>query len=132
MTLFSTPAAFEDAESFGRSRTFSPDSRLLVAQSGERRSRWFDNASQLQLWDVTDPARVAEVAAPTVPVNLASVGFDPDSSTLYVAGDRQLLLLDPNMDSLTRRLCEAVGDALSLEQWRQYFPGTRYDPPCQR
>ncbi|MFI9529636.1 hypothetical protein [Micromonospora rosaria] len=67
-----------------------------------------------------------------MPVNLTSVGFSPDSSTLYIAEGRQLILLDPNIDSLTRRLCEAAGAPLSPRQWRQYFPGTPYDPPCRR
>ncbi|WP_189040683.1 caspase, EACC1-associated type [Micromonospora sonchi] len=111
---------------------FSPDSRLVVAESGGGSRQVTFSESQLQLWDVTDPARVTEVAAPTVPVYLSSAGFSPDSNTLYITGNYKILLLDPNVDSLTRRLCEASDGPLSPGQRRQYFPGTPYDPPCQR
>jgi WD40 repeat protein len=113
---------------------FSPDSRLLVAKSGKTRSRSGPavSESQLHLWDVTDPARVTEVATPTVPVDLQSAGFSPDGSTLYIASSREVRLLDPNIDSLTRQLCDAAGGPLSPSQWRQYFHGTPYDPPCRR
>jgi WD40 repeat protein len=112
---------------------FSPDGRLLIAKSGPVLSRSDGvSESQLHLWDVTDPARVTEVATPTVPADLKSAGFSPDGSTLYIASYREVLLLDPNIDSLTRQLCEAAGRPLSQDQWRQYFNGTPYDPPCRQ
>ncbi|MFJ9777062.1 AAA family ATPase [Kitasatospora sp. NPDC101157] len=114
---------------------FSPDNRLLVSKPRTFQSTDPDTG-QIHLWQVADPRKPTEVGMVTAPHNVYAVGFSPDGNSL-AAGEAQLiddpgrvLLIDPDIDRLTRHLCDTVGTAVTPDQWHQYFPGTPFQRPC--
>lgn len=116
--------------------TFSPDGHRLVSAV---RSLGLDvgesATSELHIWDVADPHHATVIGTPTLAGAVNSLDFSPDGTMLLVSANSgakdRVWLLEPDVDHLTKRLCEAIGDTLTAEQWQQYFPGTPYDPPCR-
>ncbi|MBV9140836.1 MAG: hypothetical protein JO115_07950 [Pseudonocardiales bacterium] len=113
----------------------SPDGHLLVSTT---RSLGIDvtgtETSELHTWDVTNPHHAIEASTPTVPGAVNSLDFSADGTILLAGGNSAaqggVRLLDPTIDSLTQRLCDAVSSTLTPSQWQQYFSGTPYHPPC--
>ncbi|MEV7595904.1 AAA family ATPase [Kitasatospora sp. NPDC089797] len=114
---------------------FSPDSRLLISKPRTPQSADPDRG-QVRLWRVADPHAPSAVGTVTAPHTVYAIGISPDGNSLVVGqtaeeGDpSRLALLDPDIDRLTAHLCDAVGAALTDDQWHQYFPGTPRRSPC--
>ncbi|MFI9361393.1 hypothetical protein ACIG5E_10050 [Kitasatospora sp. NPDC053057] len=114
---------------------FSPDDRLLVSRAMAQQTTDPD-AGQIHLWRVADPHEPSEVGMLTAAHVVFSAGFSPDGRSLLVSefgadgAPSRVVLIDPDIDRLTRHLCDTVGTAITREQWHRYFPGTPYQPPC--
>lgn len=115
---------------------FSPDNRTLLSHVRTSLSSDPDIA-QIHLWRVADPRRPVELGMLALPHSTYATGFSPDGNSVLVSESggsddpSQVVLIDPDIDRLTRRLCDSVGSPLLPDQWKQYFPGTPYDPPCR-
>jgi WD40 repeat protein len=115
--------------------TFSPDDHLLASTTRSIGLKLDESGtSDVHVWDVTNPHNAIDIGTPASPGAVNSLGFSPDGTILLVGGNigakGGARLLDPNIDSLTKRLCDAVNSTLTPSQWQQYFPGTSYNPPC--
>jgi WD40 repeat protein len=92
-----------------------------------------------QLWDVTDrnqprtPITLTALAAGGYSV--FSVAFSP-TGLLATAGAYQLSsdltarLWDSNPDEVAAHICQIARPTMTPAEWRQYFPGLAYQPPC--
>ncbi|MFE5587730.1 caspase family protein [Kitasatospora sp. NPDC056531] len=115
---------------------FSPDDHLL-ATTARTALDTDPDIGRVHLWSVADPHAATEIGALAVPGAIDARGFNPDGSSLLVgeSGSRdnrtpRVHLIDPDIDNVTKRLCDAVGSTITPDQWNQYFPGTPRQPPC--
>ncbi|MFD9685048.1 AAA family ATPase [Kitasatospora sp. NPDC059088] len=114
---------------------FSPDNRLLISRALAERDTLL-NGGQIHLWEVADPHAPTEIAVQAPKHYVPALGFSPDGRSLLIsqaAGDNdpsRVTILDPDIDRLTRHLCDVAGATITEAQWKQYFPGTPYDRPC--
>ncbi|MFD5511193.1 TIR domain-containing protein [Streptomyces sp. NPDC127051] len=86
---------------------------------------------RIRLWDTSDPDHLVEIASLATGglYPQASVAFSADGSLLAASGDRGTRLWSVDLAAILRRLC-AESSRITREQWEQYLPGQRYDPPC--
>ncbi|MFK0217004.1 WD40 repeat domain-containing protein [Streptomyces vinaceus] len=86
---------------------------------------------RIRLWDTSDPDHLVELASLATGglYPQASLAFSPDGSLLAASGDRGTRLWSVDPAAIMRRLC-AESSRITREQWNQYLPDRRYDPPC--
>jgi Novel STAND NTPase 1/WD domain, G-beta repeat len=113
---------------------FSADGRTLATASWD---------GSVRLWNVADPTRPTSLAVmgrePSMIV-FASVAISPDGQLLAATGvglvksvgaETWLWKIDP--DKAAADVCAAsrsFGPPITQVQWRQYFSGQAYRPPC--
>ncbi|MEU3773212.1 TIR domain-containing protein [Streptomyces sp. NPDC032472] len=86
---------------------------------------------RIRLWDTSDPDHLVEIASLATGglYPQASLAFSPDGSLLAASGDRGTRLWSVDPAAILRRLC-AESSRITRDQWNQYLPDQRYDPPC--
>lgn len=117
---------------------FSPDDHLLVTASTKSSSLLIGSTetTELHVWDVSDPHNGFEIGTPKLSGVINSFDFGPDGTMLMVSANSgesihgEARLLDLDIGRLTQQLCNAMGTTLTPDQWKEYFPGTPYTPPC--
>lgn len=114
--------------------TFSPDDRLLVSSADPGPGYTDDPKTEMHVWNVSDPRNTTEVGTPTLPGELVGIDFSPDGQLLLSTNPNTsqgaVYLLDPDVDHLTQRLCEATTGDLAAEHWNRYFPGVPERSQC--
>ena len=105
-------------------RAFAPDGRILGTAGNDGTAR---------LWDLTDPRRPAPLAVLTGHRDaVRTLAFSPDRRTVATgSSDGSALLWDIDVDAVAARVCRTVSPAVTAEEWRRYFPGHAYRPPCR-
>ncbi|PRY31405.1 hypothetical protein [Pseudosporangium ferrugineum] len=104
---------------------FSPDGRRLAAGTIH---------GTTSVWDVTDPGRPPVELTSSGPVH--SVAFGPDNHVLATAGvdwrgvNGSLRLWEMDPERVAVRVCGLARPAITRTEWRQFFPGLAYRPPC--
>lgn len=103
--------------------SFAPDGDTL-AVSGEDQTVW--------LYDVRDPAHPSELAAlRALTGSVYAVAFAPQGHALAAAGgDTVVRLWDTDPQDVERGICRTAGDTITRQEWADYVPGAKYDPPC--
>ncbi len=117
---------------------FSADGHTMATAS-------FDGS--VRLWNVTDPAHptaLAVVGRESSMLIFTSVAISPDGHLLAAAGisflhgsavgETWLWKIDPGQ-AAAADICAAAGSPrspITQAQWRLYFPGEAYSPPCPR
>ncbi|MEU3274455.1 hypothetical protein ABZ639_26735 [Saccharomonospora sp. NPDC006951] len=83
-------------------------------------------------WDLADPGAPRRLATLTAPSDAATSLAYTRQGTRLAGGSRDggvyLWLTDP--EAAIDRICARTGTRLSEEEWRQFLPGTPYQPPC--
>jgi len=87
------------------------------------------------LWDVTNPAGTGQPGQLliTTAVNgtgVNSVAFSPHGTVLAAADSGAAQLWNWDVPYAIRRICDLTAAELTPQQWHQYIPQLRYDPPC--
>ncbi|NUP02676.1 MAG: hypothetical protein HOW59_32605, partial [Nonomuraea sp.] len=100
-----------------RTAAFSPDGASLATTDAARTTR---------LWDLRTGRPIAELSHP----DLGEVLYADDHTLLSAAG-RDPRLWDLRPGAVAARVCAAVGEPITRAEWRRYFPGLPYRPPCQ-
>ncbi|WP_177226681.1 caspase, EACC1-associated type [Saccharopolyspora shandongensis] len=128
--LSSIPIEDED-ESVSSTLTSDDDRFLAVAMRTDRSSSFFGRT--VRLWDVADPAAVAEHF--TIPAETIALEFGPDDHTLAVDTDNPeigqgVVLLELDSDRLYEDLCSYNVPAMNAEQWARHVPNRPYRSAC--
>jgi hypothetical protein len=58
------------------------------------------------------------------------VAFSPNGATLAAGDSDGVQLWNRDAGSTISRICGLTTGALGPQQWAQYIPQLRYDPPC--
>jgi WD40 repeat protein len=107
---------------------FSPDGSALAG---------IDDSGGIHLWDVSAPNRITlagdfpaqtDKEENTVQLTAALAGRGRLIVSSGTAGTTAIS--DTSPESLTKRLCSAVGDPLSTSQWHRYVPEAGFSAPC--
>ncbi|MFC0106074.1 nSTAND1 domain-containing NTPase [Kibdelosporangium aridum] len=100
---------------------FSPGNTILAG----------GNRGQIQIWDVTDPAKPYTVASLDRSRQTTwSLAFSPDGRTLAAAnGDLRFWDIDP--ERVASQICSTTGDIITEAEWQKHLPDVAYQPACR-
>ncbi|WIV55659.1 AAA family ATPase [Amycolatopsis nalaikhensis] len=111
------------ATNYVYSVAFSPDGGTLAA-GGYDHTVW--------TWDMTDPSAPRWLATLTAAQDsVFVVEFAPDGHALTAGtAEKAIRLWETDPDRAAERICAAVGQRITEEEWARYVPGRPYDPRC--
>jgi WD40 repeat protein len=97
----------------------------------------------VRLWNVTDPAHptaLAVLGRESSMILFTSVAISPDGQLLAATGigllhgsvgvETWLWKIDPHQAAADVCAAGSASSPISQAQWRLYFPGEAYNPPC--
>jgi len=109
-----------------RALAISEDGQHLASAAGD---------DTVRLWGITDPRRPGEPATITGPTaTVHTIEFAPRGTAgrgtvvMTSSGDGSSRRWDFDETSAATRLCE--GNPLNREEWKRFFPGLEFIPPC--
>jgi WD40 repeat protein len=103
---------------------FSADGRRLVTAGGDGTAR---------LWDIADPRHpIEEATLRGHSGEVLAVAFHPDGHTIATAGnDHVVRLWESDVERLADQVCAIAYPRITKAEWKQYFGGLEYRPPCR-
>lgn len=105
---------------WGSSPAYAPDGSQFALVQAER----------IRLWDGRTGEYQASVPLPTR-TGTFSIAYRPDSSGLVIAStDGRTWTVDTRTSTWAARACATAGRNLSVEDWKQFFPGRPYRSTC--
>jgi WD40 repeat protein len=106
------------------SGAYSSDGDMIVVGGG---------AGEIWTWDVTDERRPdLRVVLRAFGGKVFDVRFADDDRTVLAAGDGGAVMSwTVDADLMLDRACRGAGAQITEAEWRQYLPGSPYDPPCE-
>ncbi|MEV7045311.1 hypothetical protein [Amycolatopsis sp. NPDC051061] len=114
---------FVGATNYVYSVAFSPDGATLAA-GGYDHTIW--------TWDISDPRSPRWLATLTAAQDsVFVVEFAPDGHTLTAGtSEKAIRLWETDPDRAAARICAAVGQRITEQEWWRYVPDRPYDPQC--
>ena len=110
----------DHADAMSTGVAFSPDGATLAYTSAD---------NTVVLWDLTSRTPKARLTGHTGPIR--AIAFSPDGATLATASaDQTIILWNTNPHQATTRICDALTQNLTAQQWKQLIPDLPYTTTC--
>ena len=87
----------------------------------------------VERWNISDPRDPATIQPLTVGATISPVNvtFSPDGTLFTSEPDGAAQAWELDVNDAINRICALTAGQLTVDQWKQYVPQLRYDPPCR-